>query len=156
MKYYNDKRKIIALIILIAGIAIIGTVFEVLLIQNISMKYVSIIMMCSFCGCIIAKVTTNFNVELTIDSQHITSYRNGEYKEILWKNVKSIRYRGICCIPFFDIIAVFDNSGKMIFVDYNFQNYVSIWTTIIKMCDDNNTKIYVDNRILEKIKKKNT
>lgn len=155
MKYYNDKRKIIALIMAIISIAIIGIVLEVLLIKSISMRCVSIIMMCSLCGCLIAKVSTNFNVELTIDAQHITSYRNGEYKEILWENVKSIRYRGIRCASFFDIIAVFDNAGKMIFIDYNFQNYLAIWATIIKICDDNNLRIYTDHRIIEKIARKN-
>lgn len=151
MKYHNNKTKIIMLISTIIASGIIGVLLALVFITSIPVKLVCLLSIISFCTIGVLQTRVNFNVELTICEDFILSKRGNDEIKIQLKDVKSIKYRGVPFIHIFDIIALFDSRGQMVFIDYNYENYLSLWERATELCKKANPEVCIDQRIIEKI-----
>lgn len=152
MKYHNSRAKIIILISTIVVSGIVGVVLSLLYITGLSVKVVCILSIVSFCTAGVLRARVNFDVELSVCEDFIVSKRGQDEIKIRLKDVRSVKYRGVPFVPLFDIIALFDSRGQMIFIDYNYEEYLSIWKRTVELCKNANPEVCIDQKILEKIK----
>lgn len=154
MKYYCDKKKVVLLLFVIISIGGIGIGLSIKLIQSISICAVSVLTTTILCGGVFINVLSNFKAELIVEKDYIESKRANKSVIIFYKDIQSIKYRGTKLVPVFDIIAIFSQNGKMIFIDFNFENYLYLWEQVIKRSLDEKENINVDQTILRKIRKR--
>lgn len=153
MKYYCNKKKVILLLLVILVICGIGIGFSIKWIPSISICAVCISTIAMLCGVAFINVLSNLKAELIIEKDYIESKRGNKSVKLFYKDIQSIKYRGIKLIPVFDIIAIFAQNGKMIFIDFNFENYLHLWEQVVKRCLEANRNINIDKTILSRISK---
>ena len=148
MKLYKSKAKVSALIIVCFTIGLMG-VWYILLGNTLrSTKTAILSSIIVVFAIIFSKAFAMYKHYLVITDTKVI-FHDKKTIEVLLKDVSNLTYHGTKIIPISEMIGI--HAGlKIIYIDFNFKNYRSIWKEVVQRCEGNEN-IQIDPRIYNRL-----
>lgn len=83
------------------------------------------------------RILSQGNQTLQITGSKIISENKKQYTLIEISNIKSIRYKGVFCVPMSEMMVIESDNMDVIYIDFNFVKYKAIWRHVLEICRQN-------------------
>lgn len=150
--YRKSKLKITMLMLTCALVMTIGMGVLICIAIDANFKSASLVMLVN---CIIftvscfIKIKPQYQQTLIVENKLI--FVDKIRTCISFENIESIAYSGCKFVPMSEYISI-KTATKVIYVDYNFNNYLLVWRDILFKCKEKNPELQVDPKLLKRIK----
>jgi len=159
MKQYKKSiKKVNALLITMLVMMTLGTIIYSYLLFDIKHGLTNYIIGITFIllftfGTIIPNIVNMYKHKFMIDYRNnlFIFYDTNKDVIICVEEIKSIKYSGNKLIPMSEMMIIKTDS-QVIYIDFNFEQYLEIWKEIILLIQRNNSKIVISPRLLKRLK----
>lgn len=152
MIYKKSKLKV-TLLVITCSLIIFISIFLLLYFSSLSTTYtvygIAIINSIIFLIIGLVKIKPQYNQTLEIDKK-IIFHNRPDSTFLEFNEIDSINYNGTRFIPMSEMLIIKSKAG-IIYVDFNFINYLNVWKDVVYICKKSNPNISVDEKVQKRL-----